>query len=367
MREVGHVVSTTSGQILDELPLVPGTTWRTVLNGIGSGTVKLRLRDSGRGRGYWRDLLRPQDRTIVISYTEGDTDPAQAVYAGRVLLGDYDYTTGVLAVRTEEIRGVLRKRLPFTVPNYAAGDFTLTNVSLWTAARTILKRGLLDGDARWRIPLNLLDAHFPGSYSITWRRWQFVTIEKMLTTVQDLPDGPDIHLRPAWDTDRLRWDGRIGFPRLGMTEEEAHSFDIALDSPESSIRALRYREDGARLLTGVHMLGEGSEDAMKRGSAHRGTGTYLYLDDVQDNKNEANQTVLNGLAQSWLTTHATPTRQYDMTLSADGWPNVRGIIPGSRIRLHTEGDEWLSPGHTELYVIGMSGGGDTYKLETQPI
>ena len=323
--------------------------WKTSITAIGDGSNTFRLRDEETklDRATWRNLATPWARTLVTCWAD------VPVYAGLLNRREYDQRTGVLVLKSVELRQVLGIRMPFTVPEYDPnGVRAVVAKSLRGIMRQILDWGTNRGTGTdWTLPV-VLPADQGGAESRSWQMYNFETVEQMLSQIEGAEGGPDLHLRPRWGaTGALEWEARIGAPTLG-----GPTFEWDMTADEIGLTSFAVVEDASMQLTGVFSLGSGSEADMRVGqSPFTGVaGTRIpNLDATRSFKTIADKPQLDQRALSELRAFREPSRAISTaTLASEVLPDM---LLGSTVRAWIEDDVFLPDGWMTSTVTGMSG------------
>lgn len=323
--------------------------WRTVINGVGDGEHKFHLRDAETAlpRAVWRDLARPWARTLVVCW---DDVPQ---FAGLLKRASYHRPSGVLTLSSVELRAMFAKRMPFTVPEYLPNSvLSIVGKSLRGLVRQIVEWGSFrpsPGD--WDLPI-VLPADEAGAESREWPHHTFPTVEDLITQIQDTEGGPDVHFRPRWSTsDTLEWELRLGTPELS-----GPTLEWDLTAPEADVLDFEMIIDGAKQLTGVFAVANGSGADMIVGqSPFVGIpGSQLpYRDEKRPFKGFTSEADADARAAAELQAFREPTEfvQYSLQASAV----LPYMILGSTLRTWDEGDEFCDDEWTSRTLIGLSG------------
>lgn len=354
------IVDTNTG--VKQLQVFPFSgSWRSVINGFGSGQHAFQLRDFGTKlpRATWRSLTQPWARTLVVCWA------GVPVYAGIIQHRHYSRATGILTVRHSEVRSIFSRRHPFGVNEYEVGTLTVTNKSIRGAIRAIVLACAGPRSSRWVLPI-VYPPDEAGTYSNTWPNFSFPLGEKMISDAQDMEGGPDVHFQPRWAADgSIEYELRLGVPRIpGAT------FEWLATAEQSGAIDAEVEDDASKQLTGVLTIGEGSEVDIKWGRAPELTGGSVipYLDTSRPYKSIGDQAQLDSFARAELATFREPTTQYSMSVLASGYPGADKLQPGSRLRLGFNGDEFINDGFAQLHLLGLSGDmTQTIKLEVQGV
>lgn len=316
--------------------------------GAGSGDHSFNLRDPrwGLPRAIARSLFEPNIRTLVVAW---DGAP---VYAGVIHSAEYHRATGDVAVRHVDVRVLFSQRLTFGVGGYSDGDLAVTGKSLSGLVRAILKYGVgADGRGgpEWGLPLDL-PADTSGSHSLDVKRWEWATIENLLSRVEKL--GATIDFDPYYAANgALRYVARVGAPRLpGATSE------FVVTASKSPVTSLTYKWDGSKQLSGCFYMGMGSEADMKWGEAGYIEGPRMPVRDAARSAKDVDEVAkLTQMAMHDLVQHRAPSEEWSFGVVIDGAVSPLSLRPGGRVTMISDGDDFVPDGAHELVVTGLSG------------
>lgn len=326
--------------------------WKTSITSIGdaSHSFQLRDRETELDRATWQNLAIPWARSLVTCW---DDVP---VYAGLGSGWAYDPFTGVLEIRSKELRVIFGSRMPFQVPEYApTGVMAVSGKSLRGIMRQIIYWGALKSPptSGWWLPI-ALPGDESGGEARSWQHYNFETVEQLIGQIEDADGGPDLNLRPRWSaTGSLEWDARIGTPLLG-----GPTFEYDLTAPDNGLTSFAVTADASKQLTGVFGLGKGSEADMKYGLGRNSDvpGPNIpNLDATRSFKTLSDPAVLTQRAVSELRAFRWPSTVTNPNpLAADVLPSM---VLGSTIRAWISGDGFLPDGWASSIVTSMSGDG----------
>lgn len=351
------VHNTISGaKLLDVQP--SAGSWRRVLGGGGSGQHTLQLRAGGEelSPSVARQLSEPNQASIAVRW--GD----KCLYAGTIATCRYSRDTGTLTLNHNEgIRELLRNRTTFGVGGgYVDGDLVVTNRSAAGVVRAILIRGA--GGAwggTWDLPIDL-PADSSGSISFTWRRWDFHMIDDLLGQVEAL--GYEVDFRPY-----LTAAGVLRYEVVVGSRITAGNLEFHATAEKTPVTGLTVTRDGSKQLSGVFVLGKGSEDKMLRGEAGFMAGPTIPVRDAVRSRKDVNSSArLTEMATADLSQNRYPTEQWEFSLVADDSWSVGALVPGVGMTMLTSGDEFIPDGAHALRLLGVGGDmGRTLKPEVQ--
>lgn len=359
-------VETLTGVPITSLEVSEGS-WKSSLTMPGDGSVTIPV----------RDMLAPVPSEIVGLLRRGWAttiviESAGIDYAG-VVVGDvWSPATGLLTLELIELGALLAHRLLFGVSQYATGTKRLRGRDLGHVLREAFRWALVEGDRRWRLPVDL-PSWVDGPVERLYERFNFESAAQFIEQLTGEDGAPDVFLRPGWSGDRLRWTLEVGTPLLNAGEFEwdvathAHRVKTPVVDP---VVTSDYR--GQR--TGMFVLGSGSEEDMLHATAGSTEVDVAvagpWLDSVVSAKNVADMGQLKSIALAELDAAAHGTEQWQFgvetgdLLDPVGRPRV-----GSVVRLRHPGDEVVGAGTRLHYVLEVAGtvGGTRLTLGTQQL
>lgn len=328
-----------------------GGQWARRMTGNGTATFALQLRDpdSAMPRDTLRALTRQTARCGVVRWN--DTALGAWMVESRI----YNRDTGVLTVNMVEIRRLFKERLLHEAGGYANGNLTITNRSAAGAVRAVLQRATQWGPL-WALPL-ILPADGAGTLSFTWRNYQALTIEDCLQQIEDT--GVEIDFHPVLNNNVLQWEVRVA-PRITTTGAD---FPVTVMDPD--VKSLSLTEDGSEELTGVVVLGNGTEEDMVTSWAGTAGYTIPVRDATRDSKDVRDPAQLQKVADTFLAEFSSPLQQFsfDVVLSGDRSPNE--VLPGRVLRMEVRGDEFMDDSVADRRVIALSGSIGSYVVKPE--
>jgi len=333
------------------------------LNGIGSGAHEFVTAEIGEGdtveerRASRVDLTRTWARTVVQCW---DDVPR---YAG-LIVGKTRKANGTVSINTVDVREVLKYRTTFGQNGYNGqtdGRFTLKNKTLTIIANYLIADATQQGlTANWSLPFQIPSRDGDGNQSREYHEFNLPVIETELSALQDTDGGPDIDFNPVWSASRLRWECRVG-TLSGPT------LDWDLNASKTSATEFGFVEDGNAQGNVFYAVGNGSDRDLKVAtSAGLLQGDEPALERILQHTQERSLPVLQAHAQASLQAYQRPTRQYSLSMQADGEPGAGDLVLGQTLRTHTESDDWLPDGWLSHRLIGYSADlTTTIKLQMQ--
>lgn len=312
--------------------------WRKQVGGIGGGEHVFDLSDARYAlpQPYWRDLFTEVRRSLAVSWDD------TAVYAGVITGCTWDHDTKRLTVRHAEApRHLLSKRLPFTrdVVTVAGraprGSTAFWGKSLRGIARGVVNVAASDGDERRRIKIDV-GADESGTVAREWKRYNFATLDDMLSDVSDSEGGPEVAFEPEWRSDGLWHRLLLGSPLI-----EGEQIGRVRGSRGSSVAGFTTLSDAQEQAVTTWAIGAGSEeDMLVEPREMPVTLDMPELDQVVSFKNVDKSDALAALAAEHAVGHQFPsqTRSFDLTIGPDIDPAQ--IRLGTRLSIMSPADEW---------------------------
>lgn len=337
------VVNTVNGARRQKLP-VSAFPWDRVLNGAGSGSATIQLRDKVTSQLPYMDLTLPLSRTFVLSWNE------TAVYAGIVWSREYDRDAGTMTVTLSDVWSILAARLALNrgATDIANSILTWSGLSLATLCSKVVQAGFQLPSNDWLVPI-VYPSDVSGAGSKTWYGYDFPVVADVLTDLMGEQNGPDVDFVPQWSAGndpRLQWVMRTGALSAGAWE-----WNLAAE--KSGVTGLKWKQDASKVTTSGIGRGEGSEKNVihKRVQAD-GLG-YALERVVSSNLKTVAE--VESHARGYLATYQTPTEQWSMGIQANGHVPVTGLQLGGRVRLWSKGDPVISDGLHVHRLIQYSG------------
>jgi hypothetical protein len=337
------VVNTVNGARRQQLP-VSAFPWDRVLNGAGSATVTIQLRDKVVSQLPYMDLTKTLSRTVVLSWGN------KAVYGGIIWAREYDRDAGTMTLTLSDIWSMLAARLAIDrgATNIAASLLTWSGLTLASLCAKVVQAGITLPSNDWALPI-VYPASVSGSSSRTWYGYDFPVVADVLDELMATQGGPDIDFVPQWSEGpepRFQWVMRAGALRDGAWE-----WNLAAE--KSGVTGLKWKQDAAKVTTAGVGRGEGSE----RNVIHKrvpvdGLG-YALERVVSSNLKTVPE--VEAHTRGHLATYQTPTEQWSMGIQANGHVPVTGLQLGGSVRLWSSGDPVIPDGLTVLRLIQFSG------------
>lgn len=321
--------------------------WTRRLTGTGTGSVSFPLLDSETAipRSTIRDLLKPTARTLVVKW---DTHVA---FAGMVTDTSYVRDTGVVTANVTEIRGLFVKRMTGGVNQYGSPwDFSYTNRSAAGAARAILARAMAPS-SEWNLPIDL-PANGAGDLSRQVDFYETMTISDLLAEVED-QSGATIDFRPYLASGVLRWDARA----VGESQTFGVS-DLPVSPAESRATGLTVKLNGAKQVTGILALGNGTGEDMLTAYAPTGGSGAVEIpvrDEKRESKDLKTTAGLQRFADAEYAKWSVVREQLSFKVRLGDDMTPADVQPGRKLRMDVRNDPWIPDGVREQRVIALAG------------
>ncbi|PYY32349.1 hypothetical protein [Curtobacterium sp. MCBD17_030] len=357
------ICATTTGTKLAKVEPTGGSFSRR-MNGVGSGSHEFVSSSLGLGdtvaarRASRLDLTRTWARTLVQCW---DDVPK---YAG--LIDGKSRKGNSVTISTVEMREVFKYRTTFGLNGYSGfedGKFEHKDQTLASIAGQLLWVLMVGRTSNWQLPLILPPRGMAGTQDRSYHDFNLPVVETELTAIQDAEGGPDIDFEPSWAEDgTLQWTSRVG-NLSGNTLE----WNLAAGAP--ALTDFGFVEDGNAQGNIFYAVGNGSDRDLKVAtSTSLLAGDDVALERILQYSQERNRTVLQGNANEARNTFQKATRQYSLSMQADGTPGLSKVRLGQTVRTYTQDDDWLADGWQTHRVVGFSGDlTNTIKLQLQTL
>lgn len=225
-------------------PAEDGASWSMKIDGTGSCMFVFVVNDAETGMGLAEIRSTFRANATFFALRWGST------VVGAWKLEDWEYDDrGVVTVPGVELRNEASWRLTYGVSVYTSGTLTVTNRSHSGAVRAILAR-FMQWAPEWAYPIDL-PADGSGSFSQTWEFWKKFTIEDLLTQIED--EGYEVVFRPYLTAGR-----QLRFQTLVAQRVSVGTSYFHLQSADSPLSGVKYKESGAEQLTGLQGIGNGT-------------------------------------------------------------------------------------------------------------
>jgi hypothetical protein len=337
------------------LPEPSQATWDTRLTGRGPGRHIFQLYGSGLSRETV--LARTRGNKYVLAQMWGES---LVCYAGVIQRRHYRRRSGSrsLEISSLELRGAyLNDRMLHGVDNYVAGGtiLTVTNKSLSGAVRAVLTSEIFGSGGV--LPIDL-PADGSGTFSATWAHNERLKAEDYLAQIEKA--GCEIFFRPY-----INGSGNLRFETIVQDKVQfGDTTSLDADAPNSPVLDLDIIEDYVREMTGLLGFGKGGVSAPTAYAGDISTAG-ISIRDTWRNYPDISGSRLQAAVNSDFNVTKEPTEQWDFGLRI--LPDGPGFaLPGRKLSLSIEDDEFAADGPHAMRVIALSGDlGYTVKPEVQ--
>lgn len=317
--------------------------WSMNLSGTGECSFAFKVLDGETGltRAEIDRLFTPNSRSLSLRW--GDT---AVVGAWKIDDWDYDEDAGTLTVTGVQLRGETKWRMTYGLSDYELGTLTIANRSASGAVRAILAR-FMQWSPEWNYPIDL-PADGAGTISATWEYWKKLTIEDLLTQIEEL--GYEIVLRPYLTAGR-----QLRYETLVAAKVSAGSSSFHLQAETSPLGGVGYKVNGADQLTGGQGVGSGS--GQDQPVAWAGSGPYsIPIRDAKRTFPDLAGAQLQGATNAWFAAARNPIAQWRVgSFTADDeFPATLATV-GRGWNLESSGHVVFPDGPHTLRVIACSG------------
>lgn len=340
---------TVTGEKQGEIPIPESFPWARVLNGMGSGSMKLQLADSAVKKVNVKALTEPVARTLVLEY---DSIP---VYEGTIWRRKYSRNSRTLTVQHADAWSIIERR--FAVNHYEGAvelwKATYSGISLRQFIKYLMVLGLYGYDnSNMMLPITL-PADETGTHTRTVYGYHLANLADSIEDVINEKNGPDVDFRPRWLNDKLDIEMRIG--STASPELTAGSYEWHLNSEKPGMFDLEVDQTAEKLVTNMVAVGEGSEEDMLIRSERNVNPAYPHLERALSHKQESNPARLADLAAGGLKTYSYPTTEWGFNIPASGNPKVSSLLLGGSGRVHVDEDDWIPRGRHDHRLVKYSG------------
>ncbi len=333
----------TGDEVSQVFPLADGCQWSTNIGGTGSSTWVFRTDDDERPLAGLRiaSLFRPNARLIALRWG------TEVLGAWKVEGWDYaDDAKAVTVTAVELVRAESLWRMTYPLSGYTLGTLTVTNRSYSGAVRAILAR-FMQWSPEWNYPIDL-PADGSGSFTQTWEYWKKLTIEDLLTQIEE--EGVEIFFRPYLTASR-----QLRFETIVATRVSVGSSSFHLQAEDSPLSGIHYRIDGATQITGGQGLGEGN--GQDQPVAYAGGPPFtIPIRDAKRSFSDLTGARLQAATNAWFAEDSQPIVQWTVEkfTASDDYPPTHAAT-GRGWNLQTRGHNVFPDGIHAVRVIAASG------------
>jgi hypothetical protein len=322
--------------------------WSTALAPDGTTTETFVLNDDENPwpQGRVDDLFEPNDRLIARWW--GD----HCMYAQKVEDFVYERDTGKVTVTTVDLATESEWRMLGGVDGLAPGNsvppLIITNQSPRAAIGAAFSR-MMQWDDKWHYPIDVPFAE-AGPISGQWEFWKKYRISDVIQQIAERA-GVEVYLRPYKTPD--------GGLRFSIEVSQAITLGVStmnLTADDCPISAVKYRKSGARQVTGILGVGNGTGEDQETKWA--GGGAYsIPIRDTKQSFPDLTGAELQQATDTYFEANRFPLTQWSVgafTIS-DDWPPSHAA-PGRRWLVQSYNDPVIPNGVSALRVIKVSGG-----------
>lgn len=357
------IFETTTGRIvLRDLPYVGEPTYSREINREGSFSFRVVIGDiSVPPTLSLRALFTPWRFSVGIAWDE------YIIQAGPVITSQFDDTTTVLSVTCGGLWRLLNRRqivnpayplAPTTAGSLLDLSPVTADVTYTASLHTIAKKLVQDSCSRtgFSLPIDF-PADIAGTATRTYPLYDLASVGQRLTELTQVDGGPDVDFAPFFDLSNpgyVRWSMRIGNPTLSQTGE-----DVTWDYG-TGLRSVSTDSDGSKMITGVFVKGNGTEEASIIAYQRSTTLTALgwpATELVDGRSSIISGTVLQGHADADVNLYKNPVELWDAVVRADTLPDLGSYSPGDFARFNIQEHRWITPGVYRQRILGFSNGG----------
>lgn len=345
------LAQTTTGLIGREADPVSGK-WSIDLNKIESGSLVVRKSDLA---GVDRRWVTPWWASVVFAYVnpDGETVP----WCGGPITGWSQETDTDLTLEWRGIREVLARRV-------LENDYHFQNMSYGTIAWNVVQAGMLKPGGALPIVHGSPSEEWAGGYERTYEAWNLANngIDKRLTELSDVINGPDIMFRPQWargDRSAVEWSMVHG-TRFEPSIAQEHVPDWDLTAASSSVASASVQSEASGITTRVWGTGAGEGKATvitKAESLELVSEYYPFLESVISDTDQAKVGPILAKCRAALTGSRLAIDQLAISVDASDVKTPLGSWQVGDDATVTVGDEfWSIPSGTRtMRILGASG------------
>lgn len=348
-----HVCDGITGQRVDTVP-TSAFSYARLLSARGDGSATIPL-DGSFGKAALKALLEPW-RYMLAHERDGAIE-----YAGYITGSSYKRGSSLVSMPLGDLWAIWGRRL--------AADRTTAPIEKWQATVTgnlathanqamIWARDTYTGSPDASLPLTIPGVSGGPSVTRTYYGYHLQYVADLLSDL--MAEGLDIYYRPEWAS-----PGVVGWhTHAGMAWGSGVVREFSVTAPQSPVVAFGESVDAARVTNNSIRVGEGSEVDMLTRSRLNPSSPLPLLERVESVKTVSDLAQLDALAVQDLVTYGSGTSQWDFTVSAD-----TPIDVGDTVRIHFDGDLWITDGWHTRRVVKVSGsvpGPDAKTVSVQP-
>lgn len=336
------------------------SSWSSSLSGDGESTETVVVNDAAEpwDPGAIAEMFQPNARMMVRWWGQptADIPTGVPVYAHKIREWDYARDDGRVTVKAVDLIGEADWRMVDGVGAWKYSTLSIAGRTPSGAIAQALAR-MMQWGPEWQYPIDL-PADAPGEISGEWPFWKKFRISDIIREIEDR-GGVETFLRPyGTPSGGVRFQTRVGGPiTIGGTK-----FNI--DAVETPLGGIHYRVNGARQITGLLGVGNGSGEDQE--TAWQGGGPFVIpIRDIKETFPDLVGTALQQATDQFFARNVRTVGQWDVgsfTVGAENSPEL--ALPGSVWNLESKGDPVIPDDVHPLRVIKVSGG-NGYELKTE--
>lgn len=351
-----HLIRTVTGEVGPRIDAVSGS-WSIELNKTESGSIKARKADLARiPRGWW------SPHTGGVMFVHHGPDGVDRPIAAGPITGWSSETAQDLTLDWAGIREILAHRV-------IAQDLKFRGVSLGTIAWQVVNGmgAIKPGGALPIVHGSPEQTITDGAdHQRTYEAWNLANngIDKRLTELSEVINGPDIMFRPEWADEsrtRMHWSmvhGTERRPRILQT----WTADMDTTAPRAGLSDLSVKSEAAHIVSRVWATGSGEGAGVAR--------TYVedlsslrdwapFMEKVISDNDQSDTGKLRVKAQGELAASKRMLDQLTMSMRADSVKHPVGRVQvGDLVNVTLGGWVAIPDGTHPMRLISMSGGLD---------
>lgn len=333
-------------------PTDSGSSWATSIAGDGTSTETIVVNDADEP---WTpaavaSVFEPNDRLIARWW--GDF----CMYTQKIEKHSYDRDAGTLVVSTVDLIGETDWRLIDGVANPNTPTLDVVGRSGSGAIRAVLAR-MMQWEPNWVYPIDL-PPDGAGPVTASWPFWKKLRLSDIIKEIED-QTGVETFLRAYGAGSGVRFQTLVA-PKVTVGTSKFN-----LDAAESPLGSVKYTVDGARQVTGILGLGNGSGQDQE--TAWAGGIINVPIRDTKQSFPDLTGSALQAAVNAYYAENVLPVKQWSIGsfTIGDGW-TPEHAAPGRVWSIESHGDPVIPDGTVDLRVIKVSGGnGRELSVEVQ--
>jgi len=356
------------GRRIQTLNVVTGS-WTDTLNGAGSVTVKISLRDPiNRGLGL-RDAAAV-GKTFLAA-VEGNI----VLQAGPIWTHDYDRDAQTLDLTATGMWGYFDHRVVLPVLAGRLPTDPTTDTNYTTSYQGMVRNLVAQAQAatNGNVPV-ILPAEITGSFVRAYRGSDLAFVGGRIAELTQILMGPDVRFVPSFTTDKLgvQWTLQIGTPTQPLLFSP---IDLVFrpTAARTSITSLRTKLDGTQLAAAGYGSGgrsNGTAISTVSTDATLLNAGYPLLEQVDSShQTVTDTTTLQGYSDNLVKAGKVPVETWSFTHDvSQAAPFLGTFNPGDFAQVRIKRDPYLSDGSHRMRItqIGSDEVGRKVPILCQP-